>query len=172
MTALFPYFCLFFLFIRGVTLDGALDGIIFYLKPDLNRLLEPTVWNDAATQIFFSYGLGVGAWIALSSYNTFNNDVLKDTIIISVINAFTAIFSGSIVFSIIGFMAHQAGVSVSEVAESGSGLSFIVYPSATLKMPFAQFWSVLFFAMMLMLGMGSQVNKFCENIFSAVSRRG
>ena len=157
VTALFPYFCLTVLFIRGITLEGALTGIVYYLKPDLGRLLDPTVWIDAATQVFFSQGLGVGAWPALSSYNSFSNDVLWDTVIVSVINALTAFFSGFIVFSIIGFMSQQAGVDVSEVAESGSGLSFIVYPSATLMMPFAHLWTVLFFIMMMMLGLGSQV---------------
>ena len=162
MTALFPYFCLAILFVRGVTLDGALNGIIYYLKPDLSRILDPNVWNDAATQIFFSYGLGVGAWIALSSYNKFNNNVLRDTLIISAINASTALFSGLIVFSIIGFMAHQQNKAIEEVAASGSGLTFIVYPSATLKMPFVQIWSILFFTMMIMLGLGSQVrSQFC-----------
>ena len=138
-------------------MDGALNGIIYYLKPDLAHVLDPNVWNDAATQIFFSYGLGVGAWIALSSYNKFNNNVLRDTLIISAINCLTAVFAGCIVFSIIGFMAHQQNRDISEVAASGSGLTFIVYPSATLKMPFVQVWSVLFFVMMILLGLGSQV---------------
>lgn len=42
-TALFPYFLLAILLIRGVTLPGAGAGIEYYLKPDLDRLAESQV---------------------------------------------------------------------------------------------------------------------------------
>ena len=42
-TALFPYVIIVTLFVRGVTLDGAGDGIYFYLKPDFSRLTDPQV---------------------------------------------------------------------------------------------------------------------------------
>lgn len=37
-TALFPYVVLILLLLHGVTLPGALDGIIYYLKPDWSKL--------------------------------------------------------------------------------------------------------------------------------------
>lgn len=42
-TATFPYVVLFILMIRGATLDGSLDGVIFYLKPDIAKLKDPRV---------------------------------------------------------------------------------------------------------------------------------
>ena len=43
MTSTFPYFVLVALFIRGITLEGAIDGIVFYMKPDPVKLLLPKV---------------------------------------------------------------------------------------------------------------------------------
>uniref|UniRef100_A0A672YZV7 Transporter n=1 Tax=Sphaeramia orbicularis TaxID=375764 RepID=A0A672YZV7_9TELE len=73
-TALFPYLVLVVLLAHGVTLPGALDGIVYYLKPDWSKLGEAQVWIDAGTQIFFSYAIGLGALTALGSYNRFHNN--------------------------------------------------------------------------------------------------
>ncbi|XP_018431636.1 PREDICTED: sodium- and chloride-dependent creatine transporter 1-like isoform X1 [Nanorana parkeri] len=145
-TALFPYVVLIVLLAHGVTLPGALDGIVYYLKPNWSKLAEAQVWIDAGTQIFFSYAIGLGALTALGSYNRFHNNCYSST----------SFFAGFVVFSVLGFMASEQGVDISKVAESGPGLAFIAYPKAVTLMPFAPIWAALFFFMLLVLGLDSQ----------------
>ncbi|XP_038055503.1 sodium- and chloride-dependent glycine transporter 1-like [Patiria miniata] len=156
VTSIFPYFVLLCLLIRGVTLEGAIDGIIYYIKPDLERLKHAKVWQDAAVQIFYSLGTAFGSLHTLASYNKFHNNCYRDAIIVTFINCGTSVFAGFVIFSVIGFMANDAGVSVEKVVASGPGLAFIAYPEAIARMPLSTLWALLFFIMILMLGIGSE----------------
>ncbi|XP_022101073.1 sodium- and chloride-dependent GABA transporter 1-like [Acanthaster planci] len=155
-TALIPYVILLILLINGVLLEGSEDGILYYITPTFDKLTEAKVWVDAATQIFFSYGVGIGSLISLGSYNPYRNNVLIDTIVVGIVNAATSLFAGFVIFAVLGYMATIQDVEVSQVADEGPGLAFVAYPTAVDTMPAAPFWSIIFFAMLVMLGLDSQ----------------
>ncbi|XP_073177063.1 sodium- and chloride-dependent GABA transporter 2 isoform X4 [Lepidochelys kempii] len=119
-TATFPYLMLVVLLIRGISLPGAMQGVLFYLYPDLTRLMDPQVWMDAGTQIFFSYAICLGCLTALGSYNKYHNNCYRDCIALCFLNSGTSFVAGFAIFSILGFMAQEQGVPISEVAESGA----------------------------------------------------
>ncbi|KAL8619530.1 hypothetical protein ACOMHN_011881 [Nucella lapillus] len=211
-TATFPYVVLTIFFIRGLTLRGSTAGLLHMLTPKMEYLKNPQCWLDAATQIFFSFGLAFGGLIAFSSYNPRNNNVEKDAIFVSLCNWFTAIFACAVIFSIMGFKAtlmyehciehnieiltdylHIDGWNTSTLTAEiyqemfegnltaydttglgrefrncsmeedlskgaeGTGLAFIVFTQAIVEFgPSAPFWSIVFFLMLLSLGLGSE----------------
>ncbi|XP_061706021.1 sodium- and chloride-dependent glycine transporter 1-like [Cydia pomonella] len=155
-TALFPYVVLVVLFFRGVTLPGAWNGIMYYLTPDFSRLANAQVWGDAAVQIFFALSPAWGGLITLSSYNKFTNNCYIDSLIVAASNILTSFFAGLVIFSVIGFLAHELEVEVDKVVDQGAGLAFIVYPEVVTRLPLSPLWSILFFVMLLALGLDSQ----------------
>lgn len=210
-TATFPYVVLFIYLIRGMTLNGAINGVKYMFIPKMEELAKPETWINAATQIFFSLGLGFGSLIAFASYNQYHNNFERQAIIVSFINSGTSIFSSIVTFAIYGFKATvnyenclertrvlllntfslpEDNITIDNIfgvieklnttfpeqfaelngkledcnlqtelstAVEGAGLAFIVYSEAIMNMPLSQLWSVLYFFMLLMLGMGSML---------------
>ncbi|KAM8925591.1 sodium- and chloride-dependent transporter XTRP3 [Lycaon pictus] len=210
-TASLPYCVLLIYLVRGLTLHGATNGLAYMFTPKLEELANPKAWINAATQIFFSLGLGFGSLIAFASYNQPSNNCQKHAIIVSLINSSTSIFASIVTFSIYGFKAtfnyescldkvillltnsfdledgfltpsnleqvksYLASAFPSKYSEvlpqikncslqselatavQGTGLSFIVYTEAIKNMEVSQLWSVLYFLMLLMLGIGSML---------------
>lgn len=97
-TAIFPYVMLTAVLIRGklkykiikninnnhngylllgVTLENAIEGIKYFIIPDFDQLANASVWGDAASQVFYSLGIGCGSLITMSSFNSFTNNCFR-----------------------------------------------------------------------------------------------
>ena len=76
-SAMFPYAILTILAVRAFSLEGAWDGVMYLFTPDWERLKMSECWIDGGTQIFYSYGVGIGALLALGSYNKFNQNCYR-----------------------------------------------------------------------------------------------
>ena len=83
----------------------------------------------------------------------------RDALITCIVNTLTCLTAGVLVFSILGYMAHLQGVTVHDVARSGPGLVFLTYPELVLSLPASFVWAILFFAMLLVLGVDTE---FCS----------
>ncbi|XP_030382029.1 sodium-dependent nutrient amino acid transporter 1-like [Scaptodrosophila lebanonensis] len=157
--AMFPYAILITLLIRAVTLEGAIDGIIYFLKPNWSELLNFSVWKAAVVQCFFSLAVGLGPLVMFSSYNKFNHNVRRDTLIVTSLDTLTSLIAGITIFGILGNLAFNLKVTnIDEVVRSSTGLAFVSYPDAIAKFTaFPQLFAILFFFMLFVLGIGTLV---------------
>ena len=176
-SATFPYLILIILLVMGVIQPGAGDGLYYLFVPDWEKIKSFTVWRSAAgqvwrvyaasfllsiaaatysIQVFFSLGISWGGIIMFGSYNKFDARVHVDAHIVSVVDFLTSLLASIVVFSTLGHSAHVLGVPVETVAKGGQGLAFVAYPEALSKLPSPQFWSIIFFSMLFLLGLDSQ----------------
>ncbi|XP_033755750.1 sodium- and chloride-dependent glycine transporter 2-like [Pecten maximus] len=159
-----PFILLLVILIRSLCLEGSLDGVLLYLTPDFSRLLHIQVWLEAALQVFYSLGPAWGGIITMASFHKFKGNCLRDAIIAVSVDTFSNFLCGLVVFSILGFLAREANVSIEQLAESGPGLVFLVYPEALTRLPFPQLWAVIFFFMLFTVGLDSQFSMLEEVI--------
>lgn len=83
----------------------------------------------------------------------------RDATIVTTIDTFTSLLAGSTVFGILGHLAYKVGTDdMRDVVKGGPGLAFISYPDAISKFDWMpQLFSVLFFFMLYVLGIGSNI---------------
>jgi solute carrier family 6 (neurotransmitter transporter, glycine) member 5/9 len=137
--AIFPYIMLVTLLVKTLTLEGSFDGIVYLFKPQWDKILEPSVWFAAVTQVFFN--------------------IYRDANIVTTLDTFTSLLAGCCVFAVLGHLKHELGVEdIRDVMKGGPGVAFISYPETIAKFKnFSQFFSILFFFMLYVLGIGSNV---------------
>lgn len=150
------------LVVWGLTLEGAGAGIKQYMRvqpEDWAKLGEVKVWRDAFGQIFFSLSIGFGIMIAYASYLPKKTDLVKSAMITAFGNCGFSVFAGFAVYAVLGYMAVTKGVPVNDVAASGPGLCFIVYPEAISLLPAGNaLFGLLFFSSLVLAGLTSAIS--------------
>ncbi|MBB5173533.1 sodium-dependent transporter [Texcoconibacillus texcoconensis] len=145
--------------IRAVTLDGAIDGVNAFFKPDWGAIFEPGVWVAAYGQIFFSLSIGFAIMITYSSYLSKKSDINNNAFIAGFSNSSFELLAGIGVFAALGFMAAQMNVPIDEVVASGVGLAFVVFPEIINTFPgLNTTFGVLFFGSLVLAGLSSLIS--------------
>nr|AEE62074.1 unknown [Dendroctonus ponderosae] len=157
--ALFPYVIMITLLIRAATLEGAGNGMFYFIDTDFDKLKEASVWYAAVTQCFFSLNVGFGSIIMYSSYNPFKHNINRDALIVTTLDTFTSLLSGTTIFGILGNLAYNLDTDMADVISGGgTGLAFISYPEAIARFNNVPWlFAILFFFMLFVLGVGSLV---------------
>lgn len=145
--------------IRGITLPGAAEGLNVLLTPDFSALINPNVWIAAYGQVFFSLSIAFSIMITYASYLPRRSDLSNSGFIMALSNSGFEFLAALGVFSVLGYLAVQQNVPVTEVATAGIGLAFIAFPQIINELPgFNSLFGFLFFGALLFAGLTSAVS--------------
>lgn len=150
---------------RSVTLDGAAEGLKFYLKPDFHNLMYDANGNmilgeaifAAMGQAFFTLSLGIGALAIFGSYIGKDHSLAGEAVRVGVLDTFVAFTAGLIIF--------PACFAFDVAPDAGPNLIFITLPNVFNEMPMGRLWGSLFFVFMSFAALTTVIAVF-ENILS------
>lgn len=158
----------FIIVIRAVTLDGAVQGLEAFFKPNWDQIMSGKVWVAAYGQIFFSLSVAFAIMITYSHYLPKKSDLTNNAFITGFANSGFELLAGIGVFSVLGFLAQQQGVDVKDVVTGGVGLAFVVFPQIINEFPaFNEFFGVLFFLSLTLAGLSSLIS-ICETYIAGI----
>ncbi|NLP43668.1 MAG: sodium-dependent transporter [Peptococcaceae bacterium] len=146
--------------IRALTLPNAMEGLSFYLLPNLEGIKEHGLWTTifaAMGQAFFTLSIGMGSMAIFGSYVSRNRSLLGEGINITILDTFVAITAGLIIFP----ACFAYGVNPG----AGPSLVFITLPNIFNSMPVGQLWGIAFYLFMVFAALSTVVAVF-ENIIS------
>lgn len=153
-------FIIVVLAVRGMTLEGGMEGLKFYLLPDVQRMKEVGVLQTvtaAMNQAFFTLSLGIGAMAIFGSYIDKKRTLLGESVNIAILDTFVALVSGLIIF--------PTCFSFDISPDMGPSLIFITLPNIFNHMAGGRIWGTLFFVFMTFAAFSTILAVF-ENIIS------
>jgi len=177
LTVPLPWLMLLILTVRGLTLEGSMQGLAYYLDPVWSELAKPVTWRYAFGQVFFSLSLAYGIMITYASFLHRKSDLNNNAGIISIADFGTSFIAGLAVFATLGgmaFVTQQAGdaVPVEKVAETGPSLAFVAFPYALAQLPKSAWFSFVFFFALVTLGIDSAFSMTESILASIVDKTG
>lgn len=146
--------------VNSFSMEGAKEGLKFYLVPDFERMKSVGIANTlvgAMNQAFFTLSLGIGAMAIFGSYIDKKHTLLSESVNVVVLDTFVAITSGLIIF--------PACFTYNVDQTSGPSLIFITLPNIFANMPLGRLWGSLFFLFMSFAALSTVLAVF-ENIIS------
>lgn len=144
--------------VRGFWLEGAKEGLIFYLKPDF-REINGNVIVGAMNQSFFTLSLGIGSMAIFGSYIGKDRTLMGESINILVLDTSVALMAGLIIFPACFTFDVEAG--------AGPSLLFVAMAKVFNNMAGGRIWGSLFFLFMFFAAMSTVLAVF-ENILACV----
>lgn len=135
-----------------------MKGIYFLFVPDLSKLFELKIWIIAANQVIFVLSLGVGGNILFSKYRNRSDSVINSSVIIPIGTLCFGLLCAIINFCFLGNLSLETNIPVKDLPINGSDLAFVTYPAALSLLPFPNLWSIIFFLMLITLGIDTQVS--------------
>ena len=144
--------------VHSFTLDGAREGLTFYMKPDFSKI-DSKVVVGAMNQAFFTLSLGIGSMAIFGSYIGKERSLMDESINILLLDTFVAIVAGLIIFPACFTFDVEPG--------AGPGLLFVAMAKVFNNMAGGRWWGSLFFLFMFFAAMSTIVAVF-ENILACV----
>lgn len=148
-----PVLFLLLLVFAGVamTFPKAFDGLAFFLNPDFSKI-TPGVVINALGQAFFSLSLGMGILITYSGYFPKKTNLASTAVTVAGLDLIVAILMGFIIFPAV------MSFGLSDESLEGATLVFVTLPEVFARMPFTQFWSALFFLLLMVAALTSTIS--------------
>ena len=143
-----------------LTLDGAMEGVIYYLKPNLKDFSAKTLLA-ASGQMFYSMSLAMGIMVTYGSYMKKDNNLESSVHQIEIFDTGIAFLAGLMVIPAV------FAFSGPENLGAGPGLMFITLPKVFNSMPLGAVVGTAFFVLVFFAALTSSIS-LMETIVSIV----
>lgn len=151
------------LVVRAMSLPNAMEGLEFYLKPDISKIQEAGLLEvifAAMGQAFFTLSIGIGALSIFGSYIGKEKALAGEALSVLLLDTGVAVMSGLIIFP----ACFAFGVNPGE----GPGLVFVTLPNVFNEMAGSRIWGTAFFLFMTFAALSTVIAVF-QNIIACTS---